>query len=99
MFNPVWKLTYKSRGIYWHGGRNYGDETGVYAHSIKECKELIDKLLQSESDNRPEHMKYWDTLTHEQRERWRKLSIASELSASELAYTNSLATTNTQAKG
>ena len=57
MRNPVWKLTYKGRGIYWHGGRNYGDETGIYAHSIRECKGLIDKLLQAESDNRPEHIK------------------------------------------
>lgn len=94
MRNPVWKLTYKGRGIYWHGDNNYGDETRIYAHSVRECKELIDNLLQAEMDSRPEHMKYWDTLTHEQREQWRKLSIASELSASELAYTNSLATNN-----
>lgn len=91
MKNPIWKQTYKGRGIYWHGGSNYGDETGVYGKTIAECKRLIDKLELELQESRPDHLKYWDTLSHEDREKWRRLSISSELSASELAYTNSLA--------
>ena len=88
MRNPVWKQTYKGRGIYWHGANHYGDETGVYGRSIAECKRLIDRLEQAELEARPDHMKYWDTLSHEDRERWRMLCITTELSAAELAYTN-----------
>lgn len=88
MKNPVWKQTYKGRGIYWHGGKKYGDEIGVYGQSISECRTLIDTLERAELESRPDHLKYWDTLSHEERERWRRLCIASELSASELAYSN-----------
>ena len=87
---PVWKQTYKGRGIYWHGKNRYGDETGVYAKSIKECCQLIDRLEKQQETLKSPALKYWDTLPHDMRERWRRLSIATELSAPELAYTNKL---------
>lgn len=85
--NPVFKETYKGHGIYWHRPY-YGDETQVISRTIQGCKRRIDSAIDSELAVRPDHLKYWDTVPHEDREQWRKLSIASELSASELAYTN-----------
>lgn len=84
----IHKQTYKGRGIYWHGKAGYGDETTPLYHTIGECREAIDRLEAEELANRPPELKYWDTLTPDERDKWRRLCIATELSAAELAYTN-----------
>lgn len=88
MLNSIYKRTYRGRGIYWYPGWGYGDETQAFAPTIAECQARIDLLLAEEERNKPEHLKYWDSLSPEERNKWRKLSISTDLSASELAYTN-----------
>lgn len=86
--NPVFKGLYRGYGIYWHGGKNYGDETQVLATSIRAMQEKIDAHVAAlEAQKTPEE-KYWDSLTSEERTHWRRLCQTTELSASELAYTN-----------
>lgn len=84
----IYKVTYRGRAIYWHPGHGYGDETLVIAPTLAECRAKIDESLERAERERPDHLKYWDTLSPNERTKWRKLCIASELSASELAYTN-----------
>ena len=89
MKNPIYKETYRGHGIYWHGkGYGYGDETQAGRPTIASCRAMIDAIIAEELAKRPDHLKYWDTVPPQERERWRKLCIQSELSASELAYTN-----------
>lgn len=88
MKNPIHKETYNGQGIYWHGRNYYGDETNIVGNSIAEVRAWIDRKLAKEKEDRPEHLKHWDTLNHDERNRWRRLSQTTELSAPELAYTN-----------
>lgn len=89
----IFKGLYKGNGIYWHGKHGYGDETVAYTRTIGEYRQRIDTRIQREIELRPDHEKYWDTLTHEERTKWRNLiwdEVANpeQLSASELAYTH-----------
>ena len=83
------KGLYRGYGIYWHGPIDgYGDETNGWTRTIAEYRAKIDRMIAKAEAARPDHEKYWDTLTSEQRRHWRLLSQTTELSASELAYTN-----------
>ncbi len=88
MLNSIYKRTYRGRGIYWHPGQGYGDETQCIARTMQECRNMIDAAIATAEASRPDHLKFWDGLSHQEREKWRKLSIATELSAPELAFTN-----------
>lgn len=84
--------TYKGHGIYRHfptfkgGAFMYGDETLPLYASIKEYESAIDSHIAQEKNMRPAHEKYWDTLPHEERIKWRRMCAEHALSASELAY-------------
>lgn len=89
----IFKGLYKGNGIYWHGKHGYGDETIAYTRTIAEYKAKIDARIQKDLEIRPDHEKYWDTLSHQDRTLWRNRvwdeSInPDQLSASELAYFN-----------
>ena len=86
MRNSYFKESYRGQGIYWFGGSDYGDETQVWANSIRACREIIDARLKAQDEARPDHLKFWDTLSHETRNQWRRLTGTGNLSASELAY-------------
>lgn len=88
MKNAIFKGLYRGHGIYWHGTSGFGDETNPICKTMTEYKVRIDRKLEEEEARRPAHLKYWDTLSSQERARWRKLSISSELAASELAYSN-----------
>ena len=91
MRNPIYKETYRGYGIYWHGVHiGYGDETKPLYCTIQEYKAAIDSHISQGQEARPAHLKYWDTLPHNDRQKWRKLCQTTELSAPELAYTNKL---------
>ena len=85
---PIFKQNYRGYGIYWHGDSNYGDETNIHSRSLMEARQKIDLYLQKQEENKPDHLKYWDMLTHEQRTHWRKACMETNYSASELAYQN-----------
>jgi len=93
---PLFKEKYRGRGLWWHGGNKYGDETNVYAASLKEARSKIDRQCALDDAARPAHEKYWDTVAPNDREKWRKLCQTSELSASELAWSNRPTITNKQ---
>ena len=91
MKNPIHKQTYRGRGIYWHGGRDYGDETQVLCTSMAAARARIDALLAAEADRASPADKYWATLTAAQREHWRRAVWDTavnpdDLTAAELAY-------------
>ncbi len=54
------------------------------------CNQCGNHWLACDCD-RSIHLKHWDTLSQVDKDKWVKLSMATELSAPELAYTNSLA--------
>ena len=82
----IFKELYKGRGIYWHGKAGYGDETNPLYRTMKECKQAIDRLEQEEEARKSPELKYWDTLSSNERDKWRRACITTELSAAELAY-------------
>lgn len=88
MKHPIFKGLYRGHGIYRHGDSGYGDETNALCKTVAVYKARIDRKLQEEEASKPACLRYWNTLPHGERERWRKLSIGSELSAPELAYAN-----------
>lgn len=88
MTNPIYKTTWNGHGIYWYPKQGYGDETRVLAPTMAECRDMIDRQIALDRERRPDHLKYWDGLQPEERDKWRKLCIETELSASELAYTH-----------
>lgn len=88
MLNGVFKGLYRGHGIYWHGRNGYGDETNAWVNTMAEARARIDARLAVEEAARPDHLKYWDTLTEDVRRKWRHLCQTTELSAAELAYTN-----------
>ncbi len=86
MRNAIFKQVYRGNGIYWYPPNMFGDETIATHRTIAQVKSAIDAKLAKEESEKPDHLKYWDTLTHEQRNHWRKQTAQSELSASELAF-------------
>ena len=86
--NGVFKGLYRGHGIYWFGRHGYGDETNPIANTMAEMRARIDAKLATEDAARPDHLKYWDTLSTAERDKWRRLCQTTELSAPELAYTN-----------
>lgn len=94
MLGGVFKEVYRGHGIYWHGRNGYGDETNAWTDTIAQYRAKIDARIAAEDESRPAHLKYWDTLGDEERRKWRRLCQTTELSASELAYTNRKAETH-----
>jgi hypothetical protein len=88
MMNGIFKELYRGHGIYWFGRQGYGDETNPMARTIGEVRARIDAKIAADDAARPAHLLYWDTLPHEERNKWRRACQTTELSASELAYTN-----------
>lgn len=83
----IFKETYRGNGIYYHfATKMYGDETNPLYRTVALCKAAIDARIAESEANRPAHEKHWDTLSHDERQKWRRLSYSSELSASELAF-------------
>lgn len=87
------KEHYKGYNIYWHGNSGYSVNDGWDRYkSIKECKVAIDAHLELQKkldrDLMTEEDKYWESLTHEQRQYYRKTASNCnwEDSAIALAY-------------
>lgn len=88
----VFKKLYRGVGIYWHGfvghAGGYGDETHASFATMQDMQDAIDNACEANDAQRQDHLRYWDTLGHAEREKWRRLCQTTELSASELAWTN-----------
>jgi len=46
----IFKQAYRGQGIYWFGGSNYGDETVIWASSIRACRDKIDARLKAQDE-------------------------------------------------
>lgn len=89
MKNPVFRGLHRGHGIYHHGKYGYGDETRTpdnSIHSIRQYKQHLDDHMAKEQEARPAHEKHWDTVSHKDRQNWRKMTQHVDASASELAY-------------
>lgn len=87
------KGLYRGHGVYWHRSRwqdGYGDETNAWCDTVAEYHAKIDAEIAADDAARAPHLVYWDTLDEDARRKWRKACQCTELSASELAYTNSV---------
>ncbi len=80
MLNGVFKGLYRGHGIYWFGSEGYGDETNPTCDTMAEMRAKIDAKIKAEDDARPAHLKHWDTLSEDERRRWRKACQTTELS-------------------
>lgn len=87
MVYGIFKGLYKGRGIYYYPGRGYGDESTPNFRKLSEMKAAIDSFIAAENAKPiPPHEAYWLTLSSQERDKWRQKCSASDLSASELAY-------------
>jgi len=69
---PIFKGTYRGRGIYWHGPTiGYGDETNGGFSTLAEYRRAIDAADVEAHTARPVWQKYWDTLPADVRQRYR----------------------------
>jgi hypothetical protein len=88
MKNPIYKETYRGHGIYWHGGNSYGDETIVTSNSIAGCRTYIDTWLVKVEAGKNPVQRYWDTLSHVERQKYRRACQYTDQTAAEMAYTS-----------
>ncbi len=88
MMSGVFKHLHRGYGVYWFGREGYGDETNPRYRTVAEMHAAIDAKIAAEDAARPAHLLYWDTLADGERRKWRQLCQTTELSASQLAYTN-----------